>query len=70
MSLPTRLTEKFNLKWPILSAPMAGASGGKLAAQVTLGGGLGLIGSGYGDHDFNEQAWRDAGNTLKWELAS
>ena len=74
MSLSTRLTEKYNLKWPILSAPMAGASGGELAAQVTLGGGLGLIGSGYGDHDFNEQAWRDAGNSevaigfITWSL--
>ena len=48
----TRLTEFFNIEYPILSAPMALISGGRLAAAVTSGGGLGLIGGGYGDSDW------------------
>ncbi|KAJ8522730.1 hypothetical protein ONZ45_g696 [Pleurotus djamor] len=32
---------------PIVSAPMAGASGGALATQVSLGGGFGFIAAGY-----------------------
>ena len=34
------------VRLPILSAPMAGASGGALAAAVTSGGGFGFIGAG------------------------
>lgn len=74
MAIHTRLTKKFKLEWPIISAPMALASGGKLASEVTRGGGLGLIGGGYGDHDFNEHAWKDAGNSpvgigfITWSL--
>lgn len=45
----TRLTEFFGIEHPIVSAPMALISGGKLAAAVTSAGGLGLIGGGYGD---------------------
>lgn len=48
----TRLTEFFNIEYPILSAPMALISGGRLAAAVTSAGGLGLIGGGYGDPDW------------------
>ena len=75
MALSTRLTQFFNLEWPIVSAPMALASGGGLAREVTLGGGLGLIGGGYGDNSFINQAWEDAGNTktgigfITWSLA-
>jgi nitronate monooxygenase len=47
--MKTRLTEFFGIEHPIVSAPMALISGGKLAAAVTSGGGLGLIGGGYGD---------------------
>ena len=45
----TRLTEKLNLDYPIIQAPMAIAAGGKLASSVCKAGGLGLIGGGYGD---------------------
>lgn len=62
MAIRTRITEKFDLEWPIVSAPMAIAAGGKLAAEVTQGGGLGMIGGGYGDAEFIGQAWSDAGN--------
>jgi nitronate monooxygenase len=50
--MKTRLTEFFGIEHPIVSAPMAGISGGKLAAAVTSAGGLGLIGGGYGDSDW------------------
>ncbi|CAM4321147.1 Nitronate monooxygenase [Mycobacterium basiliense] len=52
MSLSTRLTEFFGIAHPILLAPMAGISGGRLAATVSSAGGLGLIGGGYGDADW------------------
>jgi nitronate monooxygenase len=47
--LPTRLTQALGLRCPIVSAPMAFAAGGALAAAVSRAGGLGLIGGGYGD---------------------
>ncbi len=43
--LSTRLTEMFALQYPIVSAPMAGHSGGRLAAAVSEAGGLGLFGA-------------------------
>jgi len=49
MTLSTRLTQRFGIAHPILSAPMAFAAGGRLASAVTAAGGLGLIGGGYGD---------------------
>ncbi|HTY34072.1 nitronate monooxygenase [Mycobacterium sp.] len=54
MSLKTRLTEFLGIEHPIMLAPMAGVSGGRLAAAVTSAGGLGLIGGGYGDKDWLE----------------
>ncbi len=41
MALVTRLTERFGIRHPILSAPMALAGGGRLAAAVTAAAGLG-----------------------------
>ncbi|ORB52633.1 NAD(P)H-dependent flavin oxidoreductase [Mycobacterium persicum] len=52
MSLTTRLTEFFGIEHPILLAPMALVSGGRLAAAVTAAGGLGLVGGGYGEADW------------------
>jgi len=52
MPLTTRLTKFFGIEHPIVLAPMAGISGGRLAAAVTAAGGLGLIGGGYGDADW------------------
>lgn len=37
------------LDTPIIVPPMAGAAGGKLAAEVTLAGGFGFVGVGYGE---------------------
>lgn len=60
--LKTRLTERLNLRHPIISAPMAFAAGGRLAATVSAAGGLGLIGGGYGDADWINEEFRAAGN--------
>lgn len=54
----TALTEMFGLKHPIVLGPMGGVAGGLLAAAVSNGGGLGMVGGGYG-----EKAW------LETELA-
>ncbi len=42
--LRTGLTELFGLQHPVISAPMANHSGGRLAAAVSNAGGLGLFG--------------------------
>ena len=49
MALRTAFTEFFSLQHPIALAPMGGASGGALAAAVSNGGGLGLVGGGRED---------------------
>jgi nitronate monooxygenase len=53
-TISNRLTQRLNIRHPIVSAPMAFAAGGALAAAVSAAGGLGLIGGGYGD-----PAWLD-----------
>lgn len=73
--LATRLTERLGIAHPILSAPMALAGGGALAAAVSRAGGLGLIGGGYGDAAWIEQQFAAAGNTqvgcgfITWSMA-
>jgi nitronate monooxygenase len=52
--LRTRLTEMFGLDYPIMSAPMAMHSGGRLAAAVSKAGGLGSFG---GIHRTNGHDW-------------
>src|SRR5690625_2494459 len=42
--LRTRLCDLLEIEHPIISAPMAGVSGSKLAAAVSEAGGLGMIG--------------------------
>jgi nitronate monooxygenase len=42
--IKTPLTRWFDLSTPIIGAPMAGVAGGELAAAVSRGGGLGMIG--------------------------
>ena len=75
VQITTRLTQALNIMHPILSAPMAMTSGGALAAAVSQAGGMGLIGGGYGDAGFLDQAFRDAGNArvgcgfITWSLA-
>src|SRR5437016_6030264 len=45
--MKTRFTEAFGIRYPIVCAPMAMVAGGRLAAAVTRGGGLGIVGGGY-----------------------
>lgn len=52
--LSTRLTRLLGVRHPVLNAPMGDTAGGRLAAAVTAGGGLGFVGGGYGD-----RAWLD-----------
>jgi nitronate monooxygenase len=76
MPISTRLTERLRLAHPIISAPMAFAAGGRLAAAVTNAGGLGLIGGGYGDRAWLERELVAAGNAavgcgfITWALAN
>jgi nitronate monooxygenase len=64
VTLNTRLTQQLGLTHPIISAPMAFAAGGKLASAVSVAGGLGLIGGGYGDQDWLDAEFRAAGNAV------
>jgi nitronate monooxygenase len=74
-SLKTRLTEFFDIQHPILSAPMALISGGRLSTAVTSAGGLGLIGGGYGDSAWLQREFGLAEGTrvgcgfITWSLA-
>jgi nitronate monooxygenase len=54
MTLRTAFTRLFSVQYPIALAPMGGSAGGALAAAVSEGGGLGLVGGGRGD-----PAWLD-----------
>ncbi|MDF1715510.1 MAG: nitronate monooxygenase [Antarcticimicrobium sp.] len=73
--IETRLTKRFGIDAPVLCAPMALATGGRLAAAVTRAGGLGLIGGGYCDADWIAREFAAAGNTavgcgfITWKLA-
>jgi nitronate monooxygenase len=49
MTLRTALTARFGIDHPVVLAPMGGVAGGALAAAVSEGGGLGLIGAGTGN---------------------
>ena len=46
MSFSNRITQLFNIQYPIVQAGMVWASGWKLASAVSNAGGLGIIGSG------------------------
>jgi nitronate monooxygenase len=73
--IKTALTDRFDLDFPIIQAPMAFAAGGQLAGAVSSAGGLGLIGGGYGDADWLDQQFDAAGNNsvgcgfITWSLA-
>ena len=57
MALQTRFTARFGLTHPVALAPMAGASGGRLAGAVARAGGLALLGGGYCDADWIDREW-------------
>jgi nitronate monooxygenase len=70
MALRTALTAAFGIEHPIVLAPMGGVAGGALAAAVSEGGGLGLIGAGRGDPQWlaRECAVARAGTTKPWGI--
>jgi len=55
MTFRTAFTELFSVRHPIALAPMGSFSGGALAAAVSEGGGLGLVGGGRGGRDWLER---------------
>lgn len=61
-AIVTALTGSLGIRHPVLLAPMAGVSGGALAAAVSRAGGLGLIGGGYGDRDWLAHEFAAAGD--------
>jgi nitronate monooxygenase len=72
--ISNRLTQKLAIRHPVISAPMAFAAGGALAASVTGAGGLGLIGGGYGDSAWLDEQFDIAGEArvgvgfITWSL--
>ncbi len=76
MTIHTAVTALFGIEHPVLLAPMAGVSGGALAAAVTNAGGLGFVGGGYGDREWLGRELAAAGNArigvgfITWSLAS
>jgi nitronate monooxygenase len=75
-SFHTPLTDMFGLHHPVILAPMGAIAGGALAAAVTRGGGLGLIGPGYLGDDWINREFDAAGNAavgvgfITWDLAT
>lgn len=75
----TRLTEGFGIQHPIVCAPMALVTGGRLAAAVSRAGGLGIVGGGYagtlgGEPDIRQELAHVQGLTfgvgfITWALA-
>ena len=60
--IETALTRRLGIAHPIILAPMATASGGRLAGAVSDAGGLGLVGGGYCDPDWIDTEMAAAGN--------
>lgn len=75
MSIRTPLCDLLGIEHPVLLAPMAGVSGGALAAAVSKAGGLGLIGGGYGNAEWLSRECDIADDTrigvgfITWSLA-
>ncbi len=75
MRLATPLTELLGIEHPIILAPMGYVAGGALAAAVTRGGGLGMLGFGFGYPDWMAREQSNAQNArvgcgfITWSLA-
>jgi nitronate monooxygenase len=75
VALANRLTDFLEIEHPVLLAPMAQISGGRLAAAVTRAGGLGLIAGGYGDAEWLQREFDLADEArvgcgfITWSLA-
>src|SRR5437762_3123155 len=79
MSMRTRFTEAFGIQYPLVCAPMALVTGGRLAAAVSQAGGLGILGGGYagtlgGEPELEQELAHLHGHTcgvgfITWALA-
>ena len=75
MSITTRLTERLGVRHPIMLAPMDVVADGRLAASVSLAGGFGIIGGGYGDEAWLTREMDAAGDArvgvgfITWSMA-
>jgi nitronate monooxygenase len=63
MAIRTACTELFGISSPIALAPMGGSAGGALAAAVSNGGGLGMVGGGREDRAWLERELAIAAKT-------
>jgi nitronate monooxygenase len=70
MGLRTAVTDMFGIVHPVVLAPMGDVAGGALAAAVSEGGGLGVIGAGRGDLEWlaRECAVARAGTQNPWGI--
>lgn len=75
MPITTRLTERLGVRHPIMLAPMDVVADGRLAAAVSLAGGFGIIGGGYGDEAWLVREMDAAGDArvgvgfITWSMA-
>lgn len=73
--ITTALTRLLGIRHPILSAPMAAVAGGELARAVSAAGGFGMVGGGYGDPQWCDEALDAVGEIpagigfITWRLA-
>jgi nitronate monooxygenase len=70
MALRTALTTMFGIDHPVVLAPMGSVAGGALAAAVSEGGGLGLLGAGRGGLNWldRECAIAEAATSKPWGI--
>jgi nitronate monooxygenase len=59
MAIDTRLNALLGIEHPIMLAPMDVVSGGRLTAAVSLAGGFGILGGGYGNLVWLEREMRE-----------
>ena len=64
MAISTSLTKRLGIEHSVMLAPMGFVSGGALAAAVSAGGGLWIIGGGYADPDWLERELALAGKVV------
>jgi nitronate monooxygenase len=55
MPISTPLTELLGIAHPVLSAPMDVIAGARLTEAVSMAGGFGILGGGYGEREWLEQ---------------
>src|SRR5262245_54401322 len=64
MTQANEVTRLLGVRYPILLAPMDIISGSRLTAAVSLAGGFGILGGGYGERAWLERELRQLGEAL------